>query len=196
MAIDAVTINRAPVLTLWAAVVAERLGFTHDEALTLGRAVAGLNAYSKGTALGIFKPTPKDVRAKREAKTTAEKVLQVELLHRAVPVVQTPGGLRALSKEQPIVAASVEKYLSSKFKEALSPVSAAMAELADSRNVNDSPPRLTAFINSFGRPFLPASRVGERRGRSVWRRSGSWRKSNELTDARAVGEGRDGRHAR
>jgi len=37
-------INRAPVLTLWAAVVAERLGFSRDEALTLGRAVAGLNA--------------------------------------------------------------------------------------------------------------------------------------------------------
>jgi hypothetical protein len=28
--------NRAPVLTLWAAVVVERLGFGHDEALTLG----------------------------------------------------------------------------------------------------------------------------------------------------------------
>ena len=62
MAIDAVTINRAPGLTLWAAIVAERLGFSHAEALTLGRAVAGLNAYSKGRALGIFKPTPKDVR--------------------------------------------------------------------------------------------------------------------------------------
>ncbi len=35
-----VMINRAPVLTLWAAVVAEVLGFEHDEALTLGRAVA------------------------------------------------------------------------------------------------------------------------------------------------------------
>jgi hypothetical protein len=47
-------INRAPVLTLWAAIVAERLGFDHDEALTLGRAVAGLNAQSKGKRLGIF----------------------------------------------------------------------------------------------------------------------------------------------
>jgi hypothetical protein len=44
-------VNRAPVLTLWAAVVAEVLGFKHDEALTLGRAVAGLNAYSKGVSL-------------------------------------------------------------------------------------------------------------------------------------------------
>ena len=41
---DMVLINRAPVLTLWAAVVAERLGFNPDEALSLGKAVAGLNA--------------------------------------------------------------------------------------------------------------------------------------------------------
>ncbi len=33
-----ITINRAPVLTLWVAVVAERLGFAWDEAVTLGRA--------------------------------------------------------------------------------------------------------------------------------------------------------------
>lgn len=33
----AMTVNRAPVLTLWAAVVAERLGVAWDEALTLGR---------------------------------------------------------------------------------------------------------------------------------------------------------------
>jgi hypothetical protein len=52
-------VNRAPVLTLWAAAVAEVLGFKHDEALTLGRAVAGLNAYSKGFSLGLFQPTPK-----------------------------------------------------------------------------------------------------------------------------------------
>ena len=39
-----IMVNRAPVLTLWAAVVAEVLGFEHGEALTLGRAVAGLNA--------------------------------------------------------------------------------------------------------------------------------------------------------
>jgi hypothetical protein len=45
-------VKRAPVLTLWAAVVAEVLGLEHDEALTLGRAVAGLNAYSKGVSLG------------------------------------------------------------------------------------------------------------------------------------------------
>ncbi len=35
MADRTIPINRAPVLTLWAAVVAERLGLDEDEALTL-----------------------------------------------------------------------------------------------------------------------------------------------------------------
>ncbi len=51
-----VMVNRAPVLTLWAAVVAEVLGLEYDEALTPGRAVAGLTAYPKGISLGLFKP--------------------------------------------------------------------------------------------------------------------------------------------
>ena len=48
MAKKKIKINRAPVLTLWAAVVAERLGYNKNEALMLGEAVAGLNAQSKG----------------------------------------------------------------------------------------------------------------------------------------------------
>jgi len=38
------------------------LGFEHDEALILGRAVAGLNAYSKGVSPGPFQPTPREVK--------------------------------------------------------------------------------------------------------------------------------------
>jgi len=46
------------VLTLWASVVAEILGFDHDEALTFGRAVAGMNAYSKGYPWGSSSRPP------------------------------------------------------------------------------------------------------------------------------------------
>jgi hypothetical protein len=38
------------------------LGFEHDEALTLGRALAELSAYSKGISLGLFQPTPREVK--------------------------------------------------------------------------------------------------------------------------------------
>ncbi len=51
-----ISINRAPVLTLRAAVVAQRLGFDENVGLTLGKVVAGLNAQAKGRRLGIFKP--------------------------------------------------------------------------------------------------------------------------------------------
>jgi hypothetical protein len=42
----------APVLTLWAAIVAEHLGYTPETALTLGRFVAGSGARAKGGRLG------------------------------------------------------------------------------------------------------------------------------------------------
>ena len=124
-------INRAPVLTLWAAVVAERLGFRRDEALTLGRAVAGLNAYSKGVSLGLFQPTPKSVKDRRK-KLMGRRRLKVDVLRRAVPVVRTPDGLRGLSGGRPISPASVQRYLQGRFGERLTAVRAAMRRLARS----------------------------------------------------------------
>jgi hypothetical protein len=47
-------------------VVAQRLGFDEDEALTLGKAVAGLNAQAKGRRLGIFKPHEEKAKKARE----------------------------------------------------------------------------------------------------------------------------------
>jgi hypothetical protein len=128
---DEISINRAPVLTLWAAVVAERLGFRHDEALTLGRAVAGLNAYSKGKSLGLFAPTPKEVAERRRAMR-AKEGFSVELLGRAVPCVATADGLRAMSGDREIDPDSVERYLRAKFGERLDDVRAAMTALAKS----------------------------------------------------------------
>jgi hypothetical protein len=90
-----IRVNRAPVMTLWASVVAERLGFDEDEALTIGKAVAGLNAHAKGVRLGICTPDPEKLKKERKRPPT-EEVLHVEVLHRAVPVVRTKDGLRAL----------------------------------------------------------------------------------------------------
>src|ERR1035438_2035974 len=90
MAETKILINRAPVLTLWAAVVAERLGFKHDEALSLGKALAGLNAQSKGRRLGIFKPSPKELRRVREQKGGEE--FRVDLLGRSLPAVNAEEG--------------------------------------------------------------------------------------------------------
>jgi len=149
-----ISINRAPVLTLWAAVVAERLGFDRDTAMTLGRAVAGLNAYAKGVSLGLFEPSSKAVDEHlKQAKAGA--TLKVDLLHRAVPVIRTPDGLRALSKDRPISPASVERYLQGKFGENLRPVRRAMEQLARSSPPREIAARAYHLYEEF-RPEIPA----------------------------------------
>jgi hypothetical protein len=63
--------------------VAEVLGFEHDEALTLGWAVARLTAYLKEVSLGLFQPTPMEVKEQRR-KMRKEETVTIDLLHRAV----------------------------------------------------------------------------------------------------------------
>jgi hypothetical protein len=129
MANKKIKINRAPVLTLWAAVVAERLGYEEETALTLGKAVAGLNAQSKGKKLGIYEEKSEDEK-KEEKKKSAAKPEFVELLGRGVPAVKTPQGLRAALKGEPIHAESVQTYLEQKFKDDLDDTRKAMEKLA------------------------------------------------------------------
>ena len=156
---DEVTINRAPVLTLWAAVVAERLGFERDEALTLGKSVAGLTAQSKGQRLGIFTPSPDAVRRQRAEKAKKAGVFPVALLGRAVPVLHTEQGLRAVGKDQkPVTPSSVEKYLTSKFGAALPGVWQAMEQLAKSR----TPERLADEGFRLYEQFRPGVPAGEK----------------------------------
>jgi len=148
-----VTINRAPVLTLWAAVVAERLGFGWDEALTLGREVAGLNAYSKGVHLGLFEPTPEAERERRRQAAHGE-ALHVDLLHRAVPAIQTPDGLRAVHEGRPVSPASVERYLRGKFGAEYEAARLAMAGLARSLPPRDLAHCAYSLYERF-RPEIP-----------------------------------------
>ena len=129
MAAKKIKINRAPVLTLWAAVVAKRLGYEEETALTLGKAVAGLNAQSKGKKLGIYEEKSEDDK-KEEKKKSAAKPEFVELLGRGVPAVKTPHGLRAALKGEPIHAESVQTYLEQKFKDDLDDTRKAMEKLA------------------------------------------------------------------
>jgi hypothetical protein len=152
-----VSINRAPVLTLWAAIVAERLGFEREEALTLGRAVAGLNAYSKGVSLGLFTPAPAEVREKKK-KLRPKETITVDLLHRAVPAIHTKEGLRALTKDKPDDPKAVERYLAAKFGDALKDAEAAMRQLAKSR----APSKLAGEAYHLYEQFRPSVPPGTR----------------------------------
>jgi hypothetical protein len=147
-----ILINRAPVLTLWASVVAERLGFKHDEALSLGKALAGLNAQSKGRRLGIFKPSPKELKQVREHERGEE--FRVELLGRALPAMNTEEGVRAVIKSKPIEPEGVERYLESKFADALLKTRKAMTSLANALNPDELAQRGFGFYEQF-RPSIP-----------------------------------------
>ena len=150
-----IKVNRAPVLTLWAAVVAERLGFDNDEALTLGRAVAGLTAQSKGQWLGIYEKRHKDPSGAAEP---LPDLVFVNLLDRAVPALQTPQGLRAAEKGEPADPEAVRRYLRSKFGENLPTVERAMRSLAESIPAD----RLAVDAYGLYERFRPAVEKGKR----------------------------------
>ncbi len=157
MAAQRIMINRAPVLTLWAAVVAERLGYDRDEALTLGRAVAGLNAQAKGRRLGIFKPAEKTPEEARQQKKGAE--FAVELLGRAVPALHTDDGIRAAQDGRPANPATVERYLQGKFGDALGDARAAMEALASACPPASLAARAYGLYEQF-RPAIPSGTRG------------------------------------
>ena len=152
MAETKIAINRAPVLTLWAAVVAERLGFEREEAVSLGKAVAGLTAQSKGRRLGIYKAAPKEIQEAR-AKKRGEEFF-VELLGRQIPAVNTEGGVRAISKGTVVSASAAERYLGSKFGESLEAARAAMKELAKAHSAEELRAAAFAMYEKF-RPAIP-----------------------------------------
>jgi len=151
-----IEINRAPVMTLWAAVVAERLGHAHETALTLGRAVAGLNAQSKAVHLGLREPATESQRAERRAKAPPSSV---SLLGREVPVVSTPAGLRAAKDGKADSPQAVERYLASRFGDSLEPARSAMVALARRFPPQELAERAYALYERF-RPEVPAGQRG------------------------------------
>src|SRR4051794_14090944 len=158
-----IRVNRAPVLTLWATVVAERLGFDRDAALTLGRAVAGSSAQMKGRALGIYEPSeepPSKVAEERRERLKPDEAFGVRLLGRTIPAIRTPEGIRAMEKDfRPASAASVERYLASKFGDHLDEVRAAMERLSASLSPEELNRRGFALYEAF-RPAVPAGARG------------------------------------
>jgi hypothetical protein len=159
-----ITVNRAPVLTLWAAVVAERLGFDRDAALTLGKAVAGLNAQAKGRHLGIFKPRTGPHGGPPKKSGLGEE-FWIDLCGRAIPAKQTVGGVRAVVKDDPIEPDAVQAYLERSFGDELASVRAAMERLARSFQTDV----LTRDAFSLYESFRPAVA----RGQAGWGQKGT-----------------------
>ncbi len=153
-----IKINRAPVLTLWAAVVAERLGYDEAAALTLGKGVAGLNAQSKGRRLGLFKE-PEEPEAEKKETPQPEATARVTVLGREVPVVHTNEGIRATVKGEPIRPESVRRYLKQKFGDEFAEVESVMKDLAEAYPPKALEARAYTLYAKF-RPKIPEGKKG------------------------------------
>jgi len=120
-----VHVNRAPVMTVWAMVVAERMGFKREEALSIASAYTELNATSKGISLGLF-----DEEKGKDTSSGGQPY--VELMGRKVPVYSTRASQwRALLEDEPISPSSAFKYITHAFQQQAPHVVGAMRLLAE-----------------------------------------------------------------
>src|SRR3954469_16505320 len=122
-----IKVNRAPVLTLWAAVVAERLGHPRDTALSLASAVAGTAARAKARRLGIAedRDKAKDAAPAKPHDTTRLLGKDVRLTHDADGVILADTG-----DGKPAPSAPVAAYVAKAFGTRLGEARAAMEALA------------------------------------------------------------------
>lgn len=162
MAEHNIMVNRAPVLTLWATVVAERLGYDQDEALTLGRMVTTLDAQAKGKRLGIYKEHKE--RKEKRAQELKDKLKQgeaflVHLVGRTIPAKMTDRGVRAVSEGRPVDPESVRRYLDKKFGPGLEDVRSAMEKLAKAYSPDELSDEAYQLYEKF-RPIIPGGKMG------------------------------------
>lgn len=130
---EPIRVNRAPVLTLWASVVAERLGYPPDTALTLGRAVAGSSARAKARSLGMVEERIEAEERHARAAELKPRQQTIRLLGRDIPFLPADDGtLLADERGKPASAKSVRSYIARAFGNRLADVRAAMEVLAAS----------------------------------------------------------------
>lgn len=125
-----VSINRAPVLTLWITVCMRQLGHKEELALTAAKAVTALCARAKGRSLGIIPSSPK----RTKGSTPKKENDTVRIAGMNIPVAKAShGGLRATNRGEPMDPQQVQKYLTSSFKENLQATRSAMEVAARRR---------------------------------------------------------------
>jgi len=145
--IGIVEVNRAPVLTLWMAVVLERLGVPKAAALGAGKVIAARCAIAKGRALGLLsEPVAREAPlvGKNRTATAAAAEEITRVAGQSVRLVLTSGGLRAVDPAAKKTAAQavvdptkVEAYLRGAFGDQLGDVQAAMADAATACSKED-----------------------------------------------------------
>lgn len=122
-------VNRAPLMTAWATIVAERLGFEREEALSIASVYTEMNAISKGVSLGLF-----DRSRKKEIESIKDSTQPyVDLLGRRIPLYQTQNETwRALDDTSPALPSTAFSYISRAFRQTTPYVIGALRLLAES----------------------------------------------------------------
>lgn len=128
-----IQVNRAPVLALWATVVAEALGHPPDTALTLGRYVTSSSARIKAKSIGMMDEAMEASERLAQAEALKPDLTVMILLGREIPVLLHEDGThRANEKGKLMAAHGVRTYIARAFGDRLEEVRSEMAALAAS----------------------------------------------------------------
>ncbi|KAJ3987298.1 hypothetical protein F5890DRAFT_1472383 [Lentinula detonsa] len=124
----ATVVNRAPLMTAWATVVAERIGFQREEALSIASSYTEMNALSKGVSLGIYK----DGKQKGLEAVKGGTQPYVDLMGRR-PLYQIRSDRwRALHNGSPTKPSTAYSYISSSLRQTMPYIIGALRLLANS----------------------------------------------------------------
>ena len=151
---EEIKINRSPVLTLWVSVVAERLGFSKEEAYTYGRWVSSALAATRDRKVESVQPTElsgdQDTKGRREKHEPDKNHVQV-FAQMKTPVKRVKGKRLAVMARQGklIDPETVDRYLHKKFGDNLGSTHDAMMELAQSMDADDVRNRAYDLFSQF-----------------------------------------------
>lgn len=179
---DRIMINRAPVLQLWAACVAQCIhpNLTFDTCLSVGSAISALCAVAKGRAVGVIQPKKESVdeqRKRHKKNEDGDEGGVVEVMHFTVPVQK---GVAVIDGKQ---KKANEEALRRKFGggEVYNEVQAVMKEAIDSWTGKEDGLNKRAFemYENF-RPVVPQGQRG-------WGRKGELdlQKTKQVVQAQA-----------
>ncbi len=149
-----IEINRAPVLTLWIAVVSNHMGYSWETSMTIGKVFAGLNAQAKGKLLGIY--SVPDGPSKRHG---LGEEYWIHIGDKGIPMKDLAEGARAVVKDQPVDPKSVEIYLAKAFGESLAATRSAMEQLAQAFTPEEIGIRAFGLYEKF-RPKIASGQRG------------------------------------
>ncbi|KAG6821636.1 hypothetical protein H0H93_000145 [Arthromyces matolae] len=126
-------VNRAPLMTLWAMTIAERLGFRREEALSIASVYTEMNALSKGISIGLYDKGKE--RGMEAVKGGSQSY--IEFMGRR-PLYRTQADQwRALSNGTPVEPSDAFSYVSRAFRQTTPHISGALKLLADSFKVEE-----------------------------------------------------------